>query len=74
MRIGKKKNNDKKTISCRTSFKSLTISKKSTCIKHMEIHIEEQWDTVYVSAKELKASRNEILQNVKSLRNILGDF
>lgn len=74
MRIGKKKNNDKKTISRRTSFKSLTISKKSTCIKHMEIHIEEQWDTVYVSAKELKASRNEILQNVKSLRNILGDF
>lgn len=74
MRIGKKKNNDKKTKSRRTSFKSLTISKKSTCIKHMEIHIEEQWDTVYVSAKELKASRNEILQNVKSLRNILGDF
>lgn len=74
MRTGKKKNNGKKTISHRTSFRSLTISKKSTCIKHTEIHIEKQWDTVYVSAKELKASRNEILQNMKSLRHILGDF
>lgn len=74
MSIGKKKNNGKKAIYHRTSFRALTISKKSTCIKHTEIHIEEQWDTVYVSAKELKASRNEIIQNMKSLRNIFGDF
>lgn len=74
MRIGKKKNYGKKAISHRTSFSSLTISKKNTCIKHAEIHIEEQWDTVYVSAKELKTSRNEILQKMKSLRNIFGDF
>ena len=74
MSIEKKKNNGKKAMSHRTSFRALTISKKSTCIKHTEIHIEEQWDTVYVSAKELKASRNEIIQNMKSLRNIFGDF
>lgn len=34
MRIGKKKNYGKKAISHRTSFSSLTISKKNTCIKH----------------------------------------
>lgn len=74
MRTGKKKIYGKKAISHRNSFSSLTISKKNACTSRTKNHIEEQWDTVYVSAKELRESKTEILQNMKSLRNIFGDF
>ena len=74
MRTGKKKICGKKAISHMTSFSSLTMSKKNVCASRTEIHIEEQWDTVYVSAKELIESKKEIQQNMESLRNIFGEF
>ncbi len=75
MKPNKKRNDRKKVIARRTTFGSLRISgKKIACISQSEVYIEEQWDTVYVSAKDLKESRNEILQNMKSLKNIFGDF
>lgn len=74
MKTGKKKNYGKRTIFQKSSFSSLTMSKKIGCVSHTEIHIEEHWDTVYVSAKELRASKTEILRNMKSLRTIFGDF
>lgn len=74
MKTGKKRNYGKKAISHRASFSSLTISKKNTRVSHTEIHIEERWDTVYVSAKELRTSKTEIIQNMESLRKIFGDF
>lgn len=74
MKTGKKRNYGKKAISHRASLSSLTISKRNALASHTEIHIEERWNTVYVSAKELRTSKAEILQNMKSLRNIFGDF
>ena len=75
MRMGKKRNIGKNAISHRASLESSTVSnKKKSRISHTEICIEERWDTVYVSATELKVSRDEILQKMKSLRNIFGNF
>lgn len=74
MKTGKKRIYGKKAISHRASFSSLTISKKNARASRTENHIEERWDTVYVSAKELRTSKTEIIQNMKSLRNIFGDF
>lgn len=72
MGTGKKRNNRKKTVAYRTSSCSLAISKKNNCISHSEVRIKEQWDTVYISARELRTSKTEILQNMELLRKIFG--
>lgn len=73
MRMGKK--NSQKVITRKSSRCLLSISNKKI-VRHTysEVSIEEQWNMVFVSEEDLRSSKNEILRNMKSLRNIFGDF
>lgn len=74
MKTGKNKKKVKNNVR-RESYGSLSVyGKKIVRRSHSEICVTEQWHTVYISALELEIGRDEVVQNMRSLKRVLGDI